>query len=360
MSDTTIYKKIIEYLLDFIVTNGNMPGYKLPSERNLAEKFKASRRPIRFAYAKLIESGVAEKVHGKGYFVKNPVKVKKINIPKQVPKNIIFITPAINSLLLRQIITGMKKFCEEHHLELSIKICDQNIEKENQYIRNVPASKANGLILYPVDNEYYNNELLKLSMSKFPITIIDRQYKGLKFSFIAMDNYNAMVDAVKFLYSKKHKNIVYITPPASLATSIEERINGYNHGLFKYYNMAKSENLLKIKPDDLPAQKKALGDYLKKYPDTEVIIVTGVQATAALQAAMELNIPVPEKLKLMIIDCELSEVEIIAVKPYIVEVSGYDMGYKAAAALYNQMYGDLRIITEKLPVEIIDSSDKIQ
>lgn len=356
MSNTTIYKKIINYLLDFIVMNGNIKGIKLPSERILAEKFKASRRPIRFAYSKLIESEIVEKVHGKGYFVKNPVISEKIDIPKQIPKTILFITPAINSIHMRQIISGMTKFCEEHHLELAIKICNQNIEKENQFIRNVPASKANGLILYPVDNEFYNNELLRLSMTRFPITIIDRQYKGLKFSYIAMDNFNAMVNAVKFLHSKNHKNIVYITPPPSLATSIEERINGYNHGLFKYYNMAKAENLLKIKPDNLPAQKKSLIEYLKKYPNTDVVIVTGVQATAALQAAMELNIPVPKKLRMMIIDCELSEIEKTTFQPYTVEVSGYDMGYKAAAALYNQLYGDLRIITEKLPVKIIDYS----
>lgn len=356
MPDTTIYKKIMEYLSSLIMANEDIPGFKLPSERSLADKFKASRRPIRFAYLKLIERGHVEKIHGKGHFVKKSIKDNS-NSLKQNLKSILFITPAIKSLLIRQVVSGIEKFCEQHFLDLSIKISDHSMIKEKQFIRMAPLTNAKGIIIYPIDNEYYNGELLKLSMAKYPITIIDRQYKGLKYSYVAMDNYNAMVNTIKFLHKKKHKNIVYMTPPSSLATSIEERINGFNHGLFKYYGVAKAENLLKIKPDDLTEQQNTLTQYLQNFPNTEVVIATGIQATAVLKAAKELNIPVPQKLKLMIIDCELSDTEKAAVEPYIVEFNGYDMGYNAAAALYSQIYGDFRIVTQKLPIKIVDCSN---
>jgi hypothetical protein len=43
--------------------------------------------------------------------------------------------------------------------------------------------------------------------------------------------------------------------------------------------------LLKIKPDDLTEQQNTLTQYLQNFPNTEVVIATGIQATAVLKAA---------------------------------------------------------------------------
>jgi hypothetical protein len=56
----------------------------------------------------------------------------------------------------------------------------------------------------------------------------------------------------------------------------------------------------------------------------------------------------------------LSDTEKTAVEPYIVEFNGYDMGYNATAALYSQIYGDFRIVTQKLPIKIVDCSTNCQ
>ena len=356
MSDSTIYKKITEYLTGLIEMNSHIPDFKLPSERKLVEKFNASRRPVRLAYQKLIERGYVEKIHGKGHFTKKIIEIDKSAIPERGLKNIFFITPSVKSVFMRQIIAGIETFCEKNYLDLSIKISDQNALKEKRLIKSVPSSGIKGFILFPIDNEYYNNELLKLSWGRFPITIIDRHFKSLNLAYVATDNYNAMVDAVNFLYRKNFKNILFVTSPPSLATTAEERINGFNHGLFKYYEVAKASNLLKIKPDDLSAQKTALINYLKKFPETEIIIATGAQAAAVIAAARELDISIPEKLKLMVFDSELSDAEKNIFRPYIIEQDGYSIGYEAAAALHNQIYGDLRIFTKKLPATIIDCS----
>ena len=358
MFDSTIYKKISEYLLDLVKVNGAVPGYKLPSERLLAEKFNASRIPVRAAYAKLVERGYVERVHGKGCFIKKTVEIHSLKsaAPEKGLKNICFITPSIKSVLMQRIISGIESFCEQHSIEFSIKISDQSAVKEKRLIQSVQSSGLKGIILFPIDNEYFNNELLKLSLGKFPITVIDRYLRTLNLSCVMVDNYNAMVEAVRFLYRKKFENIVYITPPSTLATAIEERINGFNHGLFKYYGVAKANNMLKIKPDDAAAQNAALIDYLKKFPETEVVIATGAQAASVISAAAELNIPIPKKMKLMIISCELSDIEMRIFRPYTIEIDGHEIGFEAAAALYNQIYGDLRVIIKRLPTKIIDCS----
>lgn len=352
MGKPTAYGKIIEYLTETIEQNCDNPDFILPSEVSLALKFNVSRKPVRDAYLNLINRGYIKSRQGKGYFIAKPMDVK----PATAFKNICFITPSIKIGFMRQIIKGMQDFCDKQRLNLLIMESSGDAKKEKRLLQSFQLSNTKGAIIFPIDNEFYNEELLALSLKKFPIVIIDRYLKGVNFAYVATDNYRAMSDVVQFLHQKNFTRIVYITPPPSIATSIEERINGFNHGLFKYYGVASATNMLKIKPDDLAAQKKSLIDYLKNFPDTEAVIVTRDQAIAAISAAAELNIPIPEKLRLIILDSELSDAEKAAVQPYIVEQDGYGIGYEATAALYNQIYGDLRIITKKLPIKIIDCS----
>jgi DNA-binding LacI/PurR family transcriptional regulator len=166
-----------------------------------------------------------------------------------------------------------------------------------------------------------------------------------------------MVDVVRFLHQNNYKNFVYVTPPKSIATTTEERINGFNHGLFKYYGLARANNLLMI-TNDLDAQVKKITKYLQKYPETEVIVTMGVQTSAVIIAAAKLGIRIPQDLKLMLFDDEMSLTEKDTYKPYIIKQDSYNMGYLAAEALYNQIYGDMRITVKKLPISISTFGEK--
>ena len=163
----------------------------------------------------------------------------------------------------------------------------------------------------------------------------------------------AMDETVKFLHQKKYKNIVYITPPPSTATVFEERLKSYRESVVRYYGGESVRNILEIKSFDTDEIKGALIKYLTEYHDTEVIIATGPQAVIALSAAAELGIRVPESMRLMILDNELSDTEKAAVQPYIIEQDAYNIGYEAGVALYNQIYGDQRIITKRMPAKLI-------
>ena len=50
---------------------------KIPSERELMERFSVSRATIREAISYLVKEGILEKIHGKGTFVKNKPKVQE-------------------------------------------------------------------------------------------------------------------------------------------------------------------------------------------------------------------------------------------------------------------------------------------
>ena len=353
MSQSALYNKIIDYLTELIERNCDKRDYKLPSERSLSLKFNSSRKPVRHAYRDLIERGHVKSVHGKGYFTGDGLKTK----PVLTPKNICFIAEYLETDFLKRIRKGIQDFCEKQMLNLLITVSEGNIKKEKSYLQSLQFSNAKGVIIYPTDNEFCNDELLRLSLGRFPITVIDRHFKDINLAYVATDHYKAANDAVRFLHKKKHKNIVYFTASTNSSTSVEERILGYKHGLIQYYGTDKN-SVLQFNPNDPSAQKTALINYLQIFPDTEVIIVTGIYAYVVIDAAAELKIPIPEKLKLMLFDNEMSKTETAAFRPYIIEQDAYGIGYEAAATLYNQIYGDLRIVSRKLPAKIIDYSCK--
>ena len=359
MNEIRPYKQILQFLTEVIEQTGYSPSYKLPSERMLATKFGASRRSVRLAFETLINQGVIVSIHGKGYFTTGNKKNARVTASPTIQK-IYFITPALRTDFAQNILSGITDYCDKHTLDVSIKITKSDPKKETQYIRTALSSDAKGIILFPSDNELINNELLKLSANRYPIAIIDRYFRNINSSFISTDNYNAMLGAVQFLHSRHHKNLLYLTSPNSLATVIEERLSGFLAGLKKYYGENEKANVLTFKDFVFDEIRSVMIAYLKKNPTIDVIITPGLpDATDAIIAAVHaLKRSIPQDIKLMVFDNDFSFTEIELLRPYVIQQDAYEIGYRSAAALYNQIYGDLRPESIRLPVSIIDCTKK--
>ena len=69
---TPLYVQLTEYLQYQIRSGAYGSGYKLPSERELAEQFNVSRMTARQALQQLVQNGLAYSQVGKGTFVRVP------------------------------------------------------------------------------------------------------------------------------------------------------------------------------------------------------------------------------------------------------------------------------------------------
>lgn len=354
--DSLLYKKIESYLTDIIRQNAGVPNYKLPSERTLSLMFETSRKPVRHAYDKLIHKGLVVNIHGKGYFISHQADTDSLVVAQRDHLRIALIIPSITTQYCHEILVGTSDFCSNHQIELSILVSDDVPAKEKRLTSSASLSGFKGIILFPVDHDnIYDHELFNLCVRKYPLVLVDRMLPNIPASFVASENHQAMVNAVEFLRKKGFQKLVYVSAPSTLASTTDARINGFTHGLLRYYKMATPQNLLVL--EGSPQQmKNSMVKYLQKHSDTEIIIVPGTMRQTVLTAAQELGIKIPEDLKLMIFDDELSAFERISLKPYILKQDGYRIGYQAAECLYNQLFGDLRPITKLLPVAIIDTS----
>ena len=350
--DQRLYNEIENYIVEIITQNASIPNYKLPSERMLSLKFDVSREPIRHAYENLIKKGIVIKNHGRGYFIGNTANAHTAKATQNI--KITLIIPDLTTRYTHDILSGINAFCWEHHMELSILLSDSDPEKENKLLKSTCQSGTKGIILFPVNYDTsYNDALFNLTAKKYPLVLIDRTLP-VRASYIASENHQAMVDAVEFLYGRGIQHPVYLSPPIAVCSTTETRLNGFTHGMLRYYKKIEPQNVLII--NGTPTEiKDIVIRYLKKYTDTEVMIVLGTTYPAVLMATDELGLRIPQDLRLMIFDDELSHAECSALKPYLIKQDGYHIGYYAAQSLYNQLYGDSRPVTQMLPVTIVDT-----
>lgn len=353
--DQKLYSEIESYIMEVITQNASVPNFKLPSERMLSLKFNISREPIRHAYENLIKKGVVVKNHGRGYFICNAANLRSASATQNA--KITLIISDVTTRYTHNILSGINAFCWEHNMELSILISDSDPEKENKLLKSAHQSGTKGIILFPVNYDTsYNDELFNLTAKKFPLVLIDRTLP-VRASYIASENHQAMIDAVEFLHRKGIQNPVYLSPPIAVCSTTETRLNGFTHGMLRYYKKMEPQNVLII--NGTPSEiKDTVIRHIKKYADIDVMIVLGTTYPAVLTALSELGLSTPQDLKLMIFDDELSHAECNTLKPYLIKQDGYHIGYYATQALYNQFYGDSRPVTQMLPVTIIDTSEE--
>lgn len=351
--DTSIYKSITTYLLELISRNAKTPNYKLPSERMLATHFDVSRKPVRHAYDDLIERGYVMRIHGSGYYISSTAP-EQLQTSFQKNIKISFIIPSINTQYSHAILSGVSDFCAKNKVEYSIHVSDGLPDKEESLLHSVTRTGSMGVILFPVDNDTgYHSELTRIAVRKYPIVLVDRRIPNFNTSFVASDDHKSMIDALQFLYQSGYRNPVFVAPSPHSASSVDSRINGYTHGLLRFYRMASPSNLL-ILSDNGSQQKNEVIQHLQKYPETDVIILLGKrEPVISAVKAMEKN-----DIKLMMFDDELSHAEREELKPFFILQDGHSIGFAAAEILYNHILGDMRPAVRLFPVTIADTEGK--
>ncbi len=68
----SLYIKIADWIMEKIQSGEWIPGYMIPSEKELCEQFQVSRPTVRLALSTLVNDGYLVRVKGKGSFVSKP------------------------------------------------------------------------------------------------------------------------------------------------------------------------------------------------------------------------------------------------------------------------------------------------
>lgn len=227
------YVEIMDYIRSEILSGRLAPDQKLPSESDLMRRFGVSRIVAVNALTRLTEAGLIYRLHGKGSFVagsENDTMGPMGTEQSSFPRHIALIVQGFGDDFSMGLTAGVQRaallsniFCSQYS-----SFVDElpPSEVEGPLIRFVMHSGAQGLLLFPVAQEIYNKELLRLADMDFPVVLLDRELIGLGFPCVQTDHRLTGRMAAEACIQAGHQRIAYCTTSVEIQPVIQ-RLEGF-------------------------------------------------------------------------------------------------------------------------------------
>ncbi|MBD2867230.1 GntR family transcriptional regulator [Paenibacillus arenilitoris] len=350
---TPLYQKIQDYIRELIDTKGLKPGDRIPTEKDLMKRFNVSKITVVNAMAGLANDGMITRVPGKGSFVsgKDPKAAAEPARPVAVvdeeyrdsglqTRMIGLIMPSICDYFAIRLIEGVQKALGEKGYRSMILLSGGELEKEKEAIKTLMDVGADGILVFPVDEEKYNEEILSMKFSGYPFVLIDRYLPGVETHYIASDGKLGTSLAVEYLWELGHREIAICSDSPLQTVTVQERIDGYMNAL-------KDKGAL-INPAHMitgfyvgslkDSEKHPLYRYIRNRMATAYITLNGRLGVQIYQMARQAGLSVPEDLSIISFDDPTSIVEEFSIFTHIKQYE-HDMGYQAASSLLSIIEG---------------------
>ena len=245
-----MYKKIYDDLLEAIEKGIYSPGSKLPSEKELMEQYNVSRITSKKALEMLADQNIIVRMPGKGSFVLEENEQDRENLPA-VPQTVEpvrkgkmlgVILDSFSGFFGCELIAGIEHECWSKNYHMILKCTYGSVEEEAKAIEDLRGFGVCGIILMCVQDETYNAAVLKLSVEKYPVVLVDREMKGVPIPCVGTDNYNAVKELMNILFEDGHKNICFLSHPFLRTSTVEARFEGYKDSYLEH-NLVTNEGL---------------------------------------------------------------------------------------------------------------------
>jgi GntR family transcriptional regulator of arabinose operon len=248
-----LYMQIQEHFKQLITTGKLTEGDKIPTEKELMEEFNVSRITVANALTQLAKDRWIYRIPGRGSFVQGksipqPVAQShdRLEVSELQPNAAVvesikslatnnrqmvgFLIPSLEDYFALRLIQGIQSIFDESRYYLVI-VVTNNKDREKEVIVDLIRKGAVGLIIFPIDAETYNEEILALKIRKYPFVLIDRNLPGVETNVVSSDNFLGGQLAVSHLWDLGHRDIAIVTDSPLSTFTVEGRIAGYMEAL---------------------------------------------------------------------------------------------------------------------------------
>jgi DNA-binding LacI/PurR family transcriptional regulator len=340
-SPTALYMQLASQIRAAIRSGELPPGVRLPSELELAERYRLSRGTVRQAMNILVNEELVERVPGKGTFVKAIDPVALIGV----------ILPYVGDALTMDILVGVEQTAKQQNCQVIFAQTEERPQQQTLDIRRMRDQRAAGIILFPLTNLAHDDIVAGLAAEGVPLVLVDRYFPNLATDVVVVDNFDGGRQATEHLIALGHKRIGFIAADSLGTTSIHDRYEGYRRALAAH-GLPCDERLFLFLPGEAPPA--ALGAYLRQSSrPTAVFASNDFSALRVMRRAEELGLRVPEDLAVVGFD-NIKEAAELSVPLTTVAQSGRQIGQRACELLLEQLnQGRHTSRHEVLPVKLI-------
>ncbi len=349
-----LYVQIKKYVENMIEFGQLKPDDRIPSENDLTEKFDVSRITVKTALDLLAEEGKVYRMQGKGTFVTNALsdyacKNDKIAGNEEI-KNIACILPQLKGNFILNILEGLLSEAESQGYNVIVYKSDESAKKEEEIIKKILSSGIKGIIVYPVENRVYCPEILKLTLNRFPLVVIDKYLKGVNTNVVHTDNFKGAYEATRHLIELGHGKIGFVSL-SSCSSSIEDRIKGYEKALADSGMLVEHRyRLEEAITHDLKTEIEQITKYLKSNKDITALLVINNEMGRKLVKGMKiLGLSSPGDISLVFFD-DFRDADLLETPPTCVVQQAENLG-KEAIRLLNRVIEDPERDSEEIIIK---------
>lgn len=290
-----LYQRIYNDILEGIRNRTFPAGSRLPSEKELAEQYGVSRITSKKALEMLADRNLITRRPGKGSYVlenagaegeKSGVNPLQSAIEGR-GKLIGVVLDGFGAAYGSDIVNGIERECRKRNFHMILKCTYGNMAEESKAIEELIGLGVEGIILMCVQGETYNADVLRLSVEKFPIVMIDRELAGLPIPCVCTDNYQASKDLMALLIERGHRDICFLSHPSMQTSSVAARFSGYLDSLLEHGLRTNEDMWLRNLQAFLPrigedegeerADIKAVKTFIQENPQVTGFFAVGVE-----------------------------------------------------------------------------------
>ncbi len=204
------YYVLMDNLKQDILSGKIKTGEKIPSENELATKFKISRHTVRKALSILENEGFLEAIHGKGTFCMGRARKNS----RGASHNIAVITTYISDYIFPRVIQGIDYVMTREGYSIILKNTGNSQKNEAKALEDIMTKNIDGLIIEPSKSEIFckhMNQYEALDMIKTPYVFLQGTYPQMKNKpNIVMDDVEGTYLLTKYLIELGHRHIIGI------------------------------------------------------------------------------------------------------------------------------------------------------
>lgn len=252
--EAPMYERIQKDLMEKIQTGVYGAGDRIPSEKEITRQYQVSRITAVKALTELSLNGYISRVQGKGSFANSldkhlrPSALTLGGEPAAGPHKISVMIPEHFDYHSGSIIHGITQTLSfpDYFVQLVI---TKDAGLEEYALEAFVQDGFAGVILFPVDCEFYSDIILRMHLNKFPFVLIDRSFPGVQSSSVKSDNIAGCRLAVEHLLGLGHRHIAFVADCSfkELITSVRYSsyvtlMNEHGLGVHSFESFGRQEN----------------------------------------------------------------------------------------------------------------------
>ena len=311
-----LYLQIYQSLLNEI-RDGLYEDARLPTEKEITERFFVSRITARRALDPLEDAGIVVRISGKGTFVRKGAAISSgpAALYKTIPM-IALVMGGYGPSFGMDILNAVVRRAEEQRVHVIVKDTGNDQAAEFKALEALKQSGVDGIIVQPAHGETYSQWLVNAIYDRYPIVMIDRYMPGIDAPFVGVDDAQLAEAAVRHLLDAGHRNIALITLEDEKTSTLKARMDGFRRAMERAGIPINTDLWLtslsrgikredKNTPEAHAVYKRQIARHMLRHPEITAIFGTEYMVSKlAMNALMEMGWHIPGDCSIVGFDCD--------------------------------------------------------